>query len=111
MGRHEPASNASVGYKVRSLRLVLNELAELISQAWSDYDAQKSVPSPNTGTFVAPDAINAMETSKSVHPESAAEIPAERKYEQSTQQMLRRIDALIAPFATDVRAPSSDRDN
>jgi hypothetical protein len=110
MGRHEPASNASVGYKVRSLRLVLDELAELITQAWSDYDAQ-AVPSPNAATFVAPDANNAMETSKSANSGFAVEIPAERKYEQSTQQMLRRIDALLAPFATDERAPSSDRDN
>jgi hypothetical protein len=107
MGRHEPASNASVGYKADSLRLDLNELAELITQAWSDYDA-RAMPPPNAGTSVAPDANNAMETYKSVDSGFAVEIPAERKYAQSTQQMLRRIDALIAPFTTDERARSSD---
>ncbi len=110
MGRHEPAGNASAEYKVRSLCLVLNELAELITQAWSDYEAQ-TAPSPNAGTFVAPDANNATETSRSVNPGFAVEIPAERKYEQSTQRMLRRIDALLAPFTTDEPAPSSERDN
>jgi hypothetical protein len=110
MGRHEPVSNASVGNKVRTLRLVPNELAELITQAWSNYDAQ-ALRSPNAATFVAPDANNAMETSRSVNSGFAIEIPAARKYEQSTQQMLRRIDALIAPFATGERVPSSDRDN
>jgi hypothetical protein len=109
MGRHEPASNASEGYKVRSLRLVLNELAEQITQAWSDYDAQ-ALPSSNAAAFVAPDANNAIETSKLVNSGFAVAVSAERKYEPSTQQMLRRIDALLAPFA-DERAASPDHDD
>ena len=109
MGRHEPAGYVSAGGQAHSLRLAFNELAELITQAWSDYDAQAAA-SPNAGAFVAPDANNAMETSKSVNSGFAVEIPAERKYEQSTQQMLRRIDALLAPFTADDPAPLSDHD-
>ena len=109
MGRHEPASNVSVGYKVHSLRLVLDELAELITRAWSDYDAH-ALPSPKVVTFGARGANNAMETSKSVNSGFAIEIPAERKYERSTQQMLRRIDALLAPFTPDEPAPLADHD-
>ena len=97
MGRHEPAGNVSAGYQVRTLRLVLNELAELITRAWSDYEAQ-AVSAANAGTFVAPAANNAIDAPKSVNSGFAVEIPAERKYEPSTQQMLRRIDALLAPF-------------
>jgi hypothetical protein len=98
MGRHEPAGKVSLGYQVGTLRLVLNELAQLITRAWFEYEAQ-DVSAANTGTFVGSTANNAIDVPKAVNSGFAVETPTKRKYEPSTQEMLRRIDALLAPFA------------
>ena len=86
---------------------MLDELAELISRAWAEYES-KNAPSAARDVVTSVEqraqptrsdleGVRAMPPS----PTLAPEIGADRAYGASTQRILRRLDALIAPFADD----------
>ena len=89
---------------------MLDELAELISRAWAEYES-KNVASAASDVVTsverrAQPTRSDLEDARAMPPSPtlAPEIGAERAYDASTQRILRRLDALIAPFADDQSA-------
>ena len=86
---------------------MLDELAELISQAWVEYEF-KDVPSAaNDAMAIVGQGAQQKQTNLKVvratplNSTLAPEAAVDKIYDPSTQKMLRRIDALMTPFRTD----------
>ena len=86
---------------------MLEELAELISQAWAEYEIKNGPSAANDAIAIVGQGAQQKQPNlkvvRATPPKStiAPEAAVDKIYDSSTQKMLRRIDALITPFTTD----------